>query len=199
MARDDWRIRIELPEEEAHGFLERLGLATTRAEELADELKEQRLAVTRDGDTVFVYASSGLQAERARELVERALEGPGTVKLEHWLHAEERWDDEAPRPDVDEETLARGYAPWEVRVECESLDEARRLEAELESEGYSVTRTFRYVIAGTATREEAVELARRVHGEAEPGGELVYEVAPQNPFAFFRRILGGMGGSGTPL
>ena len=26
MARDDWRIRIELEEEHAHSFLERLGL-----------------------------------------------------------------------------------------------------------------------------------------------------------------------------
>jgi len=52
------------------------------------------------------------------------------------------------------------------------------------------------VIAGTETREEAVELAKRFHGEAEPGGELVWEVAPQNPFA---RIFGGLGSSGTPL
>jgi hypothetical protein len=45
------------------------------------------------------------------------------------------------------------------------------------------------VIAGTRSREEAVELARRIHGEVEPGGELVYEVQPQNPFAVF----GGLG------
>ena len=41
----------------------------------------------------------------------------------------------------------------------------------------------------TGSREEAVELAHRIHGEVEPGGELVYEVQPQNPFAVF----GGLG------
>ncbi len=51
------------------------------------------------------------------------------------------------------------------------------------------------MIAGAASEEEARELAARIHGEAEPGGQLVYEVAPQNPFAIF----GGLGGMGTPL
>ena len=52
-----------------------------------------------------------------------------------------------------------------------------------------MSRTFTYVIAGTASRDQAVELARRIHGKVEPGGELVYEVQPQNPFAVF----GGLG------
>jgi hypothetical protein len=52
------------------------------------------------------------------------------------------------------------------------------------------------VIAGTASREEATELAKRVHGEVEPGGELVWETTRTNPFAVF---FGGMGGAGTPL
>ena len=68
--------------------------------------------------------------------------------------------------------------------------EAHDLAEQLRSEGYDVSRTFTYVIAGTSTREEAVELAKRVHGTVEPGGELVYEVQPYNPFAVF----GGLGG-----
>ena len=60
----------------------------------------------------------------------------------------------------------------------------------LTAEGYDVSRTFTYVVAGTADREQAVELAKRVHGQVEPGGELVYEVQPANPFAVF----GGLGG-----
>jgi len=60
----------------------------------------------------------------------------------------------------------------------------------LRSEGYDVSRTFTYVIAGAGSREEAVELAKRVHGEVEPGGELVYEVQPQNPFAVFGGLAG---------
>ena len=51
------------------------------------------------------------------------------------------------------------------------------------------------MIDGSASREEAEELATRLHGEVEPGGELVWEASPGNPFAVF----GGLGGDGTPL
>ena len=135
-----------------------------------------------------------MQAEQASRIVEQELQEAGweptRLVTEHWLDDEERWDDEAPQPDTEEEMLARGYAPWEVRVECESLAEANDLADRLRAEGYGVSHTFTYVIAGTETRQQAVELARRIHGEVEPGGELVYEVRPQNPFAIF----GGLGG-----
>jgi hypothetical protein len=194
MAQDDWRIRIELPDEEgARGFLDRLGLRRDDAEELADELREHRLAVSRDGDTVFVYAATGMQAEQASRIVEQELREAGLTParfvVEHWLRDEERWDDEPDGPDVEEELLERGYAPWEVRVEAKSLDEAHDLAEQLRREGFDVSRTFTYLIVGTADREQAVELAQRIHGRVEPGGELVYEVQPQNPFAVF----GGLG------
>jgi hypothetical protein len=195
VASDDWRVRVELPDEQgAEGFLERLGLRDSDAEELAKELREHRLAVSQDADTVFVYASTGMQAEQAARIVESELNDAGLTPVrfvtERWLQDEERWDDEPDRGDVEEEILERGYAPWEVRVEADSLKAAHDLAEQLRAEGYDVSRTFTYVIAGTTTREEAVELARRVHGEVEPGGELVYEVQPSNPFAVF----GGLGG-----
>ncbi len=194
MAHDDWRIRIELPDEEvAQDLLARLGLRQSDAEELADELREHRLAVSQDGDTVFVYAATGMQAEQAARIVESELDDlgltPSRFVTERWLRDEERWNDDPEQADVEEELLQRGYAPWEVRVEAGSLREAHDLAEQLRSEGYDVSRTFTYVIAGAGSREEAVELARRVHGEVEPGGELVYEVQPQNPFAVF----GGLG------
>jgi hypothetical protein len=194
VAQDDWRIRIELPDEEgARGVLERLGLARGDAESLEDELREQRLAVSRDGHTVFVYAASGMQAEQASRVVERELQDarltPERMVTERWLAREERWDDEPPQPDAEHELVRRGYAPWEVRVECDTLTEARELAERLTREGFGVSRTFTYVIAGTETREQAAALARRIHGAVEPGGELVYEVQPANPFAVF----GGLG------
>ena len=194
MAHDDWRIRIELPDEGgARDLLGRLGLRQSDADELADELREHRLAVSQDGDTVFVYAATGMQAEQAARIVESELDDlgltPSRFVTERWLRDEERWNDDPEQPDLEEELLQRGYAPWEVRVEADSLREAHDLAEQLRSEGYDVSRTFTYVIAGTGSREEAVELARRIHGEVEPGGELVYEVQPQNPFAVF----GGLG------
>jgi hypothetical protein len=187
MARDDWRLRVELGDEEAPGVLERLGLVHDDADELARELRDSRLAVTHDDDTVFVYASTSLELERAKAIIQRELDElgvqPQTVVTEHWLADEERWDDQPAGPDYDEEILAEGYAPWEVRIPARDHRAARELADRLEREGYGVVRRWRYVIAGCATREQANELARRLHGEVEPGGDLVYESLRGHPFA----------------
>jgi hypothetical protein len=194
MARDDWRIRIELEGDRAESFLERIGLDLgSRARELAKELEEERLPVSRDGDTIFVYASSRPQAEQALKVVRAELDEDGieppVVRVEHWLHDEERWDDEPKHESWEEEVLQRGYAPWEVRVECKSHDEADALADRLEQEGHDVVRRWRYVIVGAATEEDARALAKRLHGEVEAGGEVVWEAMPRNPFAIF----GGIG------
>jgi hypothetical protein len=200
MARDDWRIRIELEEDQAPGLLERLGLELGgEAADLAKELEARRLAVSHDDNVVFVYASSQREAELAQAVVGAVLREQGIEaresRVEHWLAGEERWDSEPAGEDVEEDLLERGYAPWEVRIERGSHAEASELADRLEAEGYSVERRWSYVIAGTATREDAQRLADRLHGEVEPGGELVWETLPGNPFAVF----GGMGGAGTPL
>jgi len=200
VAKDDWRLRIEFAESERSGLLSQLvGWSPRDARELAQELKDRRLAVTEDGGTVFVYAGSAFEAERARGVLEHELEQlgerPRRIALEHWLEAEGRWDDEPPGSDLDDEVLAHGYAPWEVRVELRDHRAARKLAEQLETEGYGVVRRWTYVIAGCATRKQADELARRVHGEVEPGGDLVYETAPHNPWAIF----GGMADVGGPI
>jgi hypothetical protein len=191
---DDWRIRIEVEETHAGGLLDRLGAELDEeARELARELGKRRLAVSRDGDEIFVYASSRPEAERAHGVIEAQLRSLGgaarATRVEHWLEEEERWDDEPAGETWEEEELDRGYAPWEVRVECGSRDAARSLAETLEGEGYNPVRRFHYLIVGTASKEDADALAARLHGQAEPGGELVWETAPQNPFAVF----GGLG------
>ena len=195
MAEDDWRIRVEVEEDEhAAGLLDRLaGDLGSEARELAEELRERRLAVSRDGETVFVYADTRTEAEQASKVVEAELRENGiearTSRIEHWLDAEDRWDSEPGSGTWEEEELGRGYAPWEVRVECSSRQEASTLAAQLEQEGYKPERRFQYLIVGAASREDADTLAARLHGVVEPGGELVYETSPSNPFAIF----GGLG------
>jgi hypothetical protein len=146
-----------------------------------------------------VYARTSAEAERARSVIQAVLRDLGgsavTGPVEHWLEDEERWDDEPPDETWEEDELERGYAPWEVRISCKSHREARELADQLEQEGYSVERRWRHLIVGTASKEEAEALAARLHGEVEPGGELIWETVPGNPFAIF----GGLGGSGTPL
>ena len=193
---DLWRIRIELEEEQhAHGLLERLGLELgAEARELARELAERRLAVSRDGSELFVYASSRAAADQAHAVIEAELRDEGIEaresRIEHWLADEERWDDEQKGETWEEEELDRGYAPWEVRIRLSSRVEAHALAEQLEAEGYRPARSAQFLIVGCSSKEDAEALAERVHGEVEPGGELVWETVPGNPFAIF----GGLGG-----
>jgi hypothetical protein len=196
---DDWRIRIELADEHAGGLLDRLGIELGgEARELARELTLKRLAVSRDGDHVFVYAPSQPEAARASEVIDAVLREHGIEaarsNIEHWLDDEDRWDSDPPSEGWEEEAREHGYAPWEVRVELPSRHEATELAESLRSEGYAVEQLWAYLIVGTATREDAEQLAQRVHGEVEPGGEVVWETIPENPFAVF----GGLGSTGTP-
>jgi len=95
MARDDWRLRIDLGEEGAGGLLGRLGLSD--AHELAKDLERHRVEASEDEGTVFVYADSSLELERARALIEKELADLKLEPLEivsgHWLHDEERWQE----------------------------------------------------------------------------------------------------------
>jgi len=198
---DDWRIKIDVADEHAEGVLERLGLDLgSEARELAKELEGRRLVVSRDDDTLFVYTGSGAEAERARTIVEAELREAGIQgrvgTIEHWLADEDRWDDEPPGNfEPEREVLEHGLAPWEVRVETASREEAERLTKQLQAEGYGVFRRDRYVIAGVNSEDEARELAKRLHGVPEASGELLYEALPDNPFAIF----GALGGSSTPI
>jgi hypothetical protein len=193
---DDWRIRVELGETaNAEALLGRLGVdLAEESRRLAEELKGRRLAVSNDEDTVFVYVDTPAEAVSARRIVEAELaeEGiePTEVVSERWLPEEERWSGEPPSETWEQEEVEQGFAPWEVRVELDSHGEAEQLADQLEAEGYDVARRWRYLIVGAASEEDARELARRVHGEAEPGGEVVWEATPTNPFAVF----GGLGG-----
>jgi AAA+ ATPase superfamily predicted ATPase len=192
---DDWRIRIEVDETQAGGLLDRLGAdLDEEARELARELERKRLAVSRDGDEIFVYASSRAEAEGAQKVIESQLRSLGTEarasRIEHWLEDEERWDDEPKGETWEEEELDRGYAPWEVRVEAASRGEAEKLAEALEAEGYRPVRRSHFLIVGVASKEDAEALAQRLHGSVELGGEVVWEETPPNPFAVF----GGLGG-----
>lgn len=192
MANDDWRITVEV--EGARDVAAQLGGdLSAEAQELADDLKGRRLSVSVDDETLFVYCSSPTDAEKARAVIEAELQANGiqakTSKVEHWLEAEGRWDDEPPTETWEQEELEEGYAPWEVRVKCDSPEQAGELAAQLETEGYKPLRQSHFLIVGAASHEDAEALATRLHGEVEVGGEVVLEAQTEawlrNPFRFF--------------
>jgi hypothetical protein len=95
------------------------------------------------------------------------------------------------------ESLEKGRSEWEVRVELASHEDTVALAELLESEGIPVVRRYTFLLAGAVNEDDARALAERLEREApkgtkiavEPGGGLVWEVAPSNPFAVF----GGLG------
>jgi hypothetical protein len=96
MARDDWRLRIELGAEGAGGLLGRLGISDVH--HLRTDLEKHRIEASEDGGTVFVYAASSLALERAEAVIreELAVLGlhPEAIIRGHWLDDSEEWDEQ---------------------------------------------------------------------------------------------------------
>jgi hypothetical protein len=214
---EDFRILVEF-EEERHGlhFGKALG-----ERHFAKELREQLgdgVLVTRDGPHVFLYADTEEKAAAADKVVREVLAehelNADVSPVSRWHPVEESWEDASVRlPESGEaleaeherwekqeaeETRSLGYAEWEVRVDLPSHAAAVEFAERLEAEGITpITRRWKYVLIGTATDDEAKELAERLGGEvpsgatvtAEPSATVEWEIASRSPFSLF----GGFG------
>ena len=210
---DDWRLTVSLRDErEALDLVEVLhGVELEGRGEFAE-----RVIVSHDEARAYLYAGSELQLEHAREVVDAALSKLGLgamISVTVWHPIEQRWEDaDLPLPRTEEEkererrvrleretqeSLESGFAEWEVRVELPTHPDTVRLAQRLESEEIPVVRRHQYLLVGAANEDEAQALAARLGDEApkgatihiEPGGQMVWEVLPTNPFAVF----GGLG------
>jgi hypothetical protein len=212
---DDWRVTIDFDDEgDGTQFTEWLAAVNLEADE-RQEIGE-RVVVSRDGPRVFLYADSEDQARSVFQTAEARIEKegrPAAIALERWHPVEQAWKDPSvPLPETDQdlqaeherlqereaaESLEKGRAEWEVRIELPSHEDTVVLAERLESEGVPVVRRHTFLLAGALNEDDAHALAKRLEAEApqgariqvEPGGGLVWEVAPENPFAVF----GGLG------
>jgi hypothetical protein len=211
---DDWRVQVDFVEEGlADALHDRLD-----AEELEHDLSRafhDRVIVSRDGTTIFLYAGDRDQAEKAQVLVKQLAQEQQEdveVNFTRWHPEAEEWRpaDEALPADGEataaehaarvarerQETEESGYPEYEVRVDLPSHKEARELAERLEGEGLRSVHRWKYVLLGTADEDRANELAERVRSEAPPGSKVVvegtwreaYAERPHSPFAF----LGGL-------
>ena len=191
----DGRVRVELADYDARlaftGLLQ--DWLSPHGTDLAQALDGGHVSISGDDANLFVYADSPQQAENAHAVILAELEHHAIVattsSVEHWLADGERWDNEPADETWEDEVTEKGYAPWEVRIECRSRHEAVQLEKALESEGYEPVRQWSHLIVGAATREDADALAERLDGDVEPGGAVVWEEAIDSkvvrPFVFF--------------
>jgi hypothetical protein len=214
---DDWRLRVELFDDGlARALTERL-----EAEKLGEDLQTSfgdRLIVSADGPTVFCYAGDREQAERASTAIQAiAAEHRWEIELElkRWHPTEEEWEDpDKPLPTTDaeraaeharllakerEESAERGYAEFEVRVECASHGDTVALAERLRDEGLPVVRRWKYLLVGAEDEDSANALAVRLRGEAPSGSAVVAEVSRRvasddDPARGSFAIFGGLGG-----
>jgi hypothetical protein len=212
---DDWRVTVDFDDEgDGTQFAEWLAALELEAEER--EQLGDRVVVSRDGPRVFLYADAEHRAQTALDTVTRHLEAEGrraVTSFDRWHPVEQVWKDASvPLPRSDDEIRAeherledreaaesreRGRAAWEVRIELPDHEGTVRLAEELEARGIPVVRRHTFLLAGAANEDDARALAEELSREApsrarvevEPGGGLVWEVMPRNPFAVF----GGLG------
>jgi hypothetical protein len=187
---ENWRIEVDLPDEEHHAsFLSHL--MDGEAQELEGDFQRafhERLVVTRDDSTVFLYPHDEQQARRAESAVQAVLDAhgwKGQVAVTRWHDAEERWEPAStPLPATPEEERAehaglveseraqtateRHYA-FDVLVTLPHHRQAHDLYEGLLREGLPVTQRWRYLVVGATDEDQAAELEARIRAEAPDG------------------------------
>jgi hypothetical protein len=209
---DDWRLHIDVHEpSRARHLLERFD-----SSELEHELEtsfHDRVIVSREDSTLFLYTGTREQAERALGLARQMARERGweiDFELSHWHPTAEAWEDpDKPLPTTDAERAAEHAeliaseraeeAPaFEVRIELSSRQAARELADRLRAEGIPNVDRAHYVLVGASDEDSVQALATRLRAEAPPGSTVTAEgtigtveaAVGQNPFAVF----GGLGG-----
>jgi hypothetical protein len=212
---DDWRLQVDFVAENAADALQ----DQLDAEELEHDLSEafeDRVIVSRNETTIFLYAGDRDQAERARALVEKLAredEEEITLDFRRWHPLSEIWEPaDKPMPDEPDEeraerqvaieremkeTAERGYPLFEVRVDLPSREEAKRFAEQLRAGGLPVTRRWKYLLVGAIDEDHARELAERIRTEAPAGSQVIAQGTLQStytqvrkPFAFLGGLLG---------
>ncbi|MGA2164587.1 MAG: hypothetical protein ABSH36_08955 [Solirubrobacteraceae bacterium] len=186
---DEFRVQVRA---QAPGEV----LDALKSIQIADDAHRElpRLAITHEGEHVFLYADSAEAAEHAREVVTQAMSEhsiEGSVSVMRWHPLEERWEDaSAPLPTTEadrsaeharleeletEESQQAGHAEWEVRITLPTHHDARSFAERLRSEGIPVKQLWRHILVGANDEDDAAALAARLRTEAPAGSEITAE------------------------
>jgi hypothetical protein len=190
MTTDEWRVEIDLDDEDHHYKLDE----RIRALDLDDEARERlggSVTVTRSGPRMFVYTASEDAAAEAARVIRQLLEADeltGSVAVTRWHPIEEAWRDAAdPLPQTEAERAAErarheaaeareaseeGEYDYEVHVDPPHHRDAVDLERRLKEEGLPVKRRWKHLRVGALSEESAEEIAARVRSEAPEGTDV---------------------------
>jgi hypothetical protein len=210
---EDWRVKVDLHEEELGPVFIRWLRENSLEDELADRLRG-RVVVSHDEDKYFLYANAREQADAANEVVEKFLaehQVHADVEVQRWHDIEEEWEEASvPLPQSDEEIEAEhqrrvelerkesaedGMDEWEVQITLPDHKSTKALADKLESEGVKVSRRWRHLIIPAPSEEDGQELADRIREEAPPEAQIAVagsygEVIANRPYSGFS-LFGG--------
>jgi hypothetical protein len=214
---DDFRVTVDLEDQgPVADFVDEMrGIEVEQ--EVAEKLGD-RVVVSHDADNLFFYTDTEEAAREVEALVRPLLNehglGTATVQVLRWHPIEEDWLDVAiPLPTTPEEIAAersrqeameaeegrdQGWVEFEVRAELPSHRATVDFAKQLEAEGLSVVRRWKFIVIGAANEDEATALAERLKAEAPEGtrviaegsGNMAWQAGHGGRFAW----LGGLGG-----
>jgi hypothetical protein len=212
---EDWRVKVDLHEEELGSVFVRWLRENSLEDELAERLRG-RVVVSHDEDKYFLYANARDQADAAREVVDKFLDEHkvhADVVVQRWHEVAEQWEEGSlPLPETPEEIEAEhqrrvelerkesadaGMDEWEVQVTLPHHHPTKELADRLEHEGLKVSRRWRHLVIPVPSEDDGQELAERIRQEAPPDAQIAVagsygEVVANTPYSGFS-LLGGLG------
>ena len=153
------------------------------ARELARRSEARRLAVSRDDETIFVYAGDARRGRAGAAVVEAELREHGiearTSRIEHWLDGRGALGRRAAGRDVGGRG-ARARATRRGRCASSAARARRRASSRTGSRPRATSPSAASTTSSSAPRATRTRTRwpTRLHGEVEPGGELVWEASP---------------------
>jgi hypothetical protein len=207
---NDWRVTVRLGEGGKAGQAVS-SISAHKVEEEVHKALGGRVVMGTDGHReVYLYAHTADAAAAARQAISDLLSSQGTPAdyvLDRWHPVEEEWESadlampetaaaiQAERARVDQEetseSLESGHALFEVRVQMDTHRDAVALAARLRTEGYSVTRRWRFLVVGANNADQADEFAAQIRSEVPPGAVVTTEeVGALLPFTFIDAAAG---------
>jgi len=210
---EDWRVKVDLHEEELGTVFVRWLKEHSLEDELADRLRG-RVVVSRNDDKYFLYANARDQADAAREVVDRFLaehQVQADVEVQRWHEVAEDWEEASlALPESPEEIEAEhqrrvelerresaeaGMDEWEVQITLPDHRSTKALADKLEGEGVKVSRRWRHLVIPAPSEDDGSELAERIRAEAPADASIEVvgaygEIVANRPYSGFS-LFGG--------
>jgi hypothetical protein len=210
---EDWRVKVDLHEEELGPVFVRWLREHSLEDELADRLRG-RVVVSRNDDKYFLYANARDQADAAKSVVDRFLaehEVHADVEVQRWHEVAEDWEEASlALPETPEEIEAEhqrrvelerkesaeaGMDEWEVQITLPDHRSTKALADKLEGEDLKVSRRWRHLVIPAPSEEDGNELAERIRAEAPADANIEVvgaygEIVANRPYSGFS-LFGG--------